>query len=222
MMGCESWMDALSARADGEDPGIDERLVDAHLSSCAGCRDFVLQLEALRQPARVSEAPHMPDLSRRVVKLNAMADRASRWGMARALLGLVAVEIIVLSVPALILGHDGSGSAHAARHLGAFSLAYAAGLLVVVVRPARARTVLPVALVLAGALAVTAIIDVAEGHVPLLGEAVHIPELLSVLLVWLLARPAPERSATSEGRPGSGPLELVDPDEPRRSEREAG
>lgn len=150
----------------------------------------------------------MADLRWRVVKLNAMADRASKWGTVRALLGFVAIEALILSVPALILGHDGSGSAHSARHLGAFTVSYAVGLLVVVVRPARARTILPVALVLAGALTVTALIDVAEGHVPLLGEAIHIPEMLSVLLVWLLARPAPQR--TVESGVGRDPLRLVD------------
>ena len=163
----------------------------------------------------------MPDLSRRVVKLNAMADRASKWGMVRALLAFVATEILVISFPALILGHDGSESAHVARHLGAFSVAYAAGLLVVVFRPARARTILPVSLVLAGALAVTAIIDVVDGHVPLLGEAVHIPEVLSVFLVWLLARPARAPGGAASGR-GGGPIRLVDPDARRGGEREAG
>ncbi len=207
-MTCTTWIEALSARADGEDPGVDPRLLDAHLARCASCRDFEAQTEVLRSATRVAEAPRMPDLTRRVVKLNAIADRASRWGTVRALLGLVAIEALVLSVPALVLGHDGSGSAHSARHLGAFTASYAVGLLVVVVRPARARTILPVALVLAGALSLTAVIDVAEGHVPLLGEAIHIPEMLSVLLVWLLARPAPRR--TVESGAAGDPLRLVD------------
>ena len=65
------------------------------------------------------------------------------------------------------------------------------GLLVVVVRPARARAMLPVAAVLAGALAITALVDLARGEVPLMGETSHLPELISVLLLWLLAVPAP-------------------------------
>ena len=43
--------------------------------------------------------------------------------------------------------------------------------------------------VLAGALVITAIIDLVDGQVPLLGETQHLPEVLSVLLVWLLAVP---------------------------------
>jgi len=105
---------------------------------------------------------------------------------------VVAAGIVVLSVPALVLG-EGAAGAHDARHLGAFSIAYAVALLVVAVRPARARAMLPVAAVLAGALLVTAVVDLFTGSVPLVNEALHVPELLSVVLVWLLAVPPPRR-----------------------------
>ena len=73
------------------------------------------------------------------------------------------------------------------------------------VRPARAPTVLPVALVLVAALGVTAVADAARGSVAWLGEVSHAPELLSLLLLWSLTR----------RRPGDGggvrrPLRLVD------------
>jgi hypothetical protein len=135
----------------------------------------------------------MPDLSRRVVKLNAIADRASAWGAVRVLLAVVALEIAVLSLPALVWGQDAEASTHEARHLGAFGVAYAAALLVVVVRPARARSILPVAAVLAFALTITAVVDIAQGRVPLVGETLHLPEIVSVGLVWLLASPARRR-----------------------------
>ncbi|MBU6315405.1 MAG: hypothetical protein KGR47_02750, partial [Acidobacteria bacterium] len=60
--------------------------------------------------------------------------------------------------------------------------------------PARARTMLPVAAVLAGALLISAVIDLADGSIPLVGEATHLPELISVLLIWLLAVPSPKRA----------------------------
>ncbi len=140
-------------------------------------------------------AADVPDLSGRVRKAVALADRASRWSVVRALLVVVAVQIIGFSLPALIFGDEQETAAHAARHLGAFTAAYGVGLLVVAIRPARARTMLPVAVVLAGALVITAIVDMANGDVPLFGEAQHLPELLSVVLVWLLAVPAPRRTA---------------------------
>ena len=102
----------------------------------------------------------------------------------------MAIEIIALSLPALVLGDEADTSAHGARHLGAFTVAYGVGLLVVAARPARARTMLPVAAVLAGALLITALVDLANGRIPLVGEARHLPEIASVVLVWLLAVPA--------------------------------
>ena len=83
----------------------------------------------------MAPAAEMPDLSGRVSRLNAVADRAGRSWIVRGLLGLVAVEIMVVSVPAL-LGGGHHESIHEARHLGAFSVAYAVALLLVVVRPA--------------------------------------------------------------------------------------
>ena len=111
------------------------------------------------------------------------------------MLAVVAVEIIVVSIPAL-LGDEQATSTHAARHLGAFAVAYGVGLLVVVARPARARTMLPVAAVLAGALVITSVVDLAQGRIPLVDEAAHLPELVSVVLLWLIAVP-PRRSSRS-------------------------
>ncbi|MGB8861626.1 MAG: zf-HC2 domain-containing protein [Ilumatobacteraceae bacterium] len=173
-MRCEQWHEAISARADGEDPGVDDRLIDAHLAHCTDCQGFERAVDGARGRLVVQPAPDMPDLSRRVTKTNAVLDRAGRWSLVRALLIVVAIEIVVLAVPALVLG-EGETRAHDARHLGAFSIAYAVALLVVAVRPARARTVLPVAAVLAGALFVTAVVDLAAGTVPLINEASHLP-----------------------------------------------
>jgi len=214
-MQCEQWIEALSARTDGEDPGVDDRLIDAHLAHCNSCRSFASAIKGSRRRMVVQEAPAMPDLSRRVAKSNAVTDRAGKWRIIRVLLIAVAVEIIVMAIPQLVLG-DGEANAHDARHLGAFSVAYAVALLVAAVRPARARTVLPVAAVLAGALLVTAIVDLANGTVPLLNEASHIPEILSVVLVWMLAIPSPQWPAVTAGSKGEG-LRVVTDSEERRA-----
>ena len=39
-MTCERWRDAISAGADGEQLGVDGRLLDAHLGRCPACRSF--------------------------------------------------------------------------------------------------------------------------------------------------------------------------------------
>lgn len=196
-MDCQRWRDAISARLDGEDTGVDPALLDAHLARCPGCRAFETEAGRARRGQRVGVAPAVPDLSRRVRKAVAVADRAGRWSIVRALLIVVAVQIVAFSLPALVLGDEQDTSSHAARHLGAFTAAYGVGLLVVAVRPARARAMLPVAAVLAGALVITAIVDLVDGRIPLVGEAQHLPEVLSVVLVWLLAVPAPRRTSTA-------------------------
>jgi predicted anti-sigma-YlaC factor YlaD len=187
---CGRWRDAVSARLDGEEPGIDPALIDAHIARCPGCRAFAAEVTSAGGLHRRAVSPP-PDLSRRIRSAVAASDRAGHRGMVRGLLVVVAAEIIAFSLPALILGDEQDTAAHAARHLGAFTAAYGVGLLVVAFRPARARTMLPVTIVLAGALLITAIVDMINGRVPLVGEAQHIPELLSVALVWLLAVPAP-------------------------------
>jgi predicted anti-sigma-YlaC factor YlaD len=213
---CSTWRDAISAQADGEDPGIEPRLVAAHLDRCADCRAFAASIEGSRRRLLMAPAPSMPDLSRRISKLNAIADRASAWGVVRVLLVVVAVEVIVLSLPALLLG-EGEANAHEARHLGAFTVAYGVALLVVAFRPARARTILPVAAVLAGALLITAVVDLVNGNVPLLEEATHLPELISVVLVWLLAV-APLRRDRHTQPTADAALRLVEPgDAPEQS-----
>jgi predicted anti-sigma-YlaC factor YlaD len=203
-MQCDRWQDALSAMADGEEPGVDARLVQRHLTTCAPCRSFGDAIDDGRR-AVVRRVPDMADLPRRVSRLNAVADRASRWGVLRALLVVVGVEVMVVSVPSLV------ADAHDARHLGAFTIAYGVALLVVAARPARARTVLPVAAVLAGALAITAVVDLVRGAVPLVNETTHVPELISLVLVWMLAAPttAPPVAVAVAGDPAGPHLTAV-------------
>lgn len=198
-MVCDTWREAISARIDGEDPGIDHRLLDAHLARCAACRAFADAAAARPTRAPLAAADEIPDLSRRVAKMAAIADRAASWSLARVLLAVVAVEIVVFSVPDLLGDEPGNVAVHTARHLGAFTVAYGVALLVVVVRPARARSVLPVASVLAGALVLGAAVDLIHGRVPIIDESRHLPELVSVILLWLVATPGPRRLRSRRG-----------------------
>lgn len=221
-MQCTRWQEAISAQIDGEEPGVERRLLDAHVAGCAECRAFTATAERARRLARVQPAPDIPDLSRRVAKAAALADRAASWSLVRGILAVVAVQVIGFALRPLVWGTDGAAATHEARHIGAFSVAYGVGLLVVAVRPARARTMLPVAAVLAATLSITAIVDMANGEVPAIAEASHLPEIISVVLVWLLASPAGRR----DRRPNSTPrpsrmLRAVGADEPRDDESSA-
>ena len=73
-----------------------------------------------------------------------------------------------------------------------------------VVRPARARTVLPISVVVTAALVITAVIDVADGAVSLSRELSHTPEIISLIAVWALTRQG-LRDASGD----SGPIRSV-------------
>lgn len=219
-MPCDRFVEAISATIDGEDPPIDPRLVAAHVARCASCAEFQRSAEQVRRRLVMHEvAAETPDVSKRTRSLVAMADRAAAWQVPRVLLAVVAIELFVLSAADLVRADGDGQTLHDARHLSAFTVAYGVLLLVIVARPARARTALPVAAVLALALAITALADLVAGRVPLLGETIHIPEILSVLLIWLLAVP---------GRPRGWPLRRERDPEPatpptlRAVDREAG
>jgi len=166
--------------------------------------------------AVVATPAEMPDLSKKISKLNAAADRAASWSILRIVLAIVATQVIVFSLPALILGEEHGVATHAARHLGAFGVAYGVALFVVVVRPARARSILPVALVLAGAQVLGAIVDLATGRIPLVTETRHIPQIISVFLIWFLAVPSGSRPDESSKPAGPRRFKVID------GERRAG
>jgi predicted anti-sigma-YlaC factor YlaD len=215
-MDCSAWRDALSAMADGESAGIDERLVAAHVARCTGCQSFQAMLDSTPSFARIDVAADVPDMSKKISKLTAAADRAAHWSILRIVLAIVAVQVIAFALPALLLGEENGIATHSARHLGAFGVAYGVALLVVVARPARARSILPVAMVLAGAQILGAVVDLATGRIPLVGEARHLPQIISVFLIWFLAVPTGRRDRT-KNKPGTRPrLEIVD------GERRAG
>ena len=204
---CAPWMEAISARADGEAATIDARLLDAHLATCPACRAFADDIPRVGRAAAIRPADRVPDLAGHVVRTARAADRGSVWWVLRLGLGVVAIQVIIFSAPALLLGHSAGSDEHAARHLGSFAIAYAIGLLVVALRPAKARGMLPLAAALAGCLAITAVIDISDGHTPVIAEARHIPEVIGLILVWVLA--TPKRLPREEGRGGLPRLSAV-------------
>jgi predicted anti-sigma-YlaC factor YlaD len=190
-VGCEAMREAISALADGESVEIGEEIVEAHLSGCPSCADFRESIASQRRRMALGPAPSMPDLGPGIASAVAASERRTGWNLPRLGLLLVGLAVVGLSVPGLFLGEDGAAPSHEARHLGAFSMAYGIALLVIVYRPSRARAFLIVTMLLALSLFITAIFDVAQGTIPLAGEMIHIPEVVSLLLVWLLARRPP-------------------------------
>ncbi len=185
-MRCESCRDLLSAQLDGEDPGTDSVLAYAHLEECAACQSFANGLTDLHRAIRLRTPEPVPDLTDRVLERVETPNRFHpEW--ARYALAAVALLHIGLAVPELIFGSEPGASVQVARELGGWDTAVAVGFLYVVWRPDRAAGLLPFALALAGATAVTATLDVTTGSTRVLHEAPHLVTLAGVVLVAVLA-----------------------------------
>ncbi len=186
-MRCEQCRDAVSARLDGEPFGVPEDAVAEHLRTCAACRAFAGAADELHRAMRVRPAEAVPDLSEAILaKARRPAGQPFEW--ARYALLTVALTQLVLALPALVLGHDPGASLHVAREMGSFDVALGVGLLVAAWQPARANGLLPFAAALAGTLMLTAALDVADGRVPIVGEAHHVLDVAGLALLWLLTK----------------------------------
>lgn len=181
---------------DGEPPEVDPHLVEAHVRRCPECAAFREFSHGLRR-AELRPANPQPDLAPVVVKTAQILDGVHSWTVARAVLAVCALEIIAFSLPDLLA--NSGDNVHSARHLGAFTAAFGAALMVVVIRPARARAMLPVAVVLGLALVISAVVDLLRGDVPLVNEVQHVPEVISVAMLWLLAAPSRRHKASQRG-----------------------
>ena len=186
VMRCDRSRDLLSARLDGEATEDEAVLLDRHLASCPTCSTFADGLARLDRVTRLTPAEPVPDLTAAVMAAAAPVARDPRLEAARWSLAIVAAVQLFLALPALLVGSSGD-AVHATRELGSWSAALAVGLLVAAWQPARARGMLPLGLVLAGVLALGAVVDVVSGSAGL-GEAVHLLEIAGIGLLWLVAR----------------------------------
>jgi predicted anti-sigma-YlaC factor YlaD len=182
-MGCSDFQEAVSARLDGEPAAIEAAELDAHLARCSACRAYATRADTLTRSIRVRPAEPVPNLTATILA-NAPAP-ARQWP--RYVLLWVGLTELVLALPAL--AGDGRGaSTHVARELGSWDIALGVALLVVAWQPRRAAGLLPFALALAGAMALTATLDIVAGHAPASGEALHLLDVIGVGALWLAAR----------------------------------
>jgi predicted anti-sigma-YlaC factor YlaD len=196
-MTCMQIHQAISARLDGEDPGLDESTVYAHLAGCADCRGFSHRAESLHRTVRLAPAPEIPDLTPGILTAiggEPLADtepdtnHALRW-----ILVAIAVAQIAVAIPALVFGSDAGLPVHAARHIGSFDVALGVGFLYAAWKPSRIPGLLPVVAALVACLVGSSLLDVADGSTRALGEAQHVLDFVGLAVVWLLSRPAPRR-----------------------------
>jgi len=193
--------DALSARLDGEDPGVEEAALYAHLAACKGCRSFAHDAEVLHRAVRLEPAPAIPDLAPAVLAAIGEDTRASArtaytaeshhdlFQVLRWVLVALAVVQIAVAIPAL-LGSDSGLPVHTARDLGSFDFALGIGFLFAAWRPRQISGMLPVVAAVVVCLAVSSLLDVASGNTAALGETHHLTDLAGLLVMWLIGREA--------------------------------
>jgi predicted anti-sigma-YlaC factor YlaD len=199
-MRCTRFREAISARIDGENPGLPTGEIDAHLSDCPDCRTWA---DAAASPALRSLASPVdpgavdPALLARLVRPTPAAAPAHHGLLStvewRVVLVIIGLAQVALAWPGGFLD-DGHASIHLAHELTAWDMGLAAGFLVVAWRPARAWGMLPLVGVLVAAMVVTSGVDLASGHALLGRETVHALALAGLGCVWALARRAPRPS----------------------------
>jgi predicted anti-sigma-YlaC factor YlaD len=202
MADCQQWREAVSARIDGEDPGLADAGIERHLASCAGCRAWQSAAISATRTARLRPAEPVPDLTGRIMAAVVVAAPAagaaddSAPSIIRLTLVLIAVAQILIALPALV-GNDLGATVHVAHEQGAWGLALAAALAIAAWRPSRAAGLLPWLAVFVGSLALLTIGDVLAGRVAPSAEVPHLMAAFGLLMLWLESHPPAGLTITS-------------------------
>ena len=190
------YRELISARLDDELSTVESHALDIHLGQCAACVGFAARAAALAPMVRVRAADEIPDLVAPILATAKAPRRDALRDGSRLMLAWVAIVMLAFALPALVYGDSNGATSHVARHLGSFDVAIAAGLLYAAWRPQRALALIPVAVVLAGCVIVTATFDLTDGSTSSGLEAHHLVDLVGFALLWIVAgRPLPGRGA---------------------------
>ncbi len=189
-MDCEIARDAMSALMDGEDPGVEPEVLEAHLQGCDRCRSWRLTAHELTRQVRLQ--PLQSDVAKPeelVRQLHEVFTASSRHDLLRFLrIGLLVVGLaqIAVTLPTLFTG----GSDYA-WDLLSLQVALAVGFWVCALRPSRASAF--VLMMGTGSLMMvaTAIVELARGRTDLLDEAPHVVTLVGWLLICFTSKRVP-------------------------------
>ena len=193
VMDCAEAREALSARMDGEDPGVTAADLERHLSSCNRCRTWDEQARHVTRRAVMRPAPSIPDVSVQVAaalpKRGPTRDRRQlRRLLSRVLLLIVACTQLGLAWwPTSGAGVATATTTHTTREAVAAEVAAAVALLAVAWRPRLAGATATYLSALAAIIATVAAIDLVGGRVSPAQEVPHLTLLLGLLLVYSMA-----------------------------------
>lgn len=199
-MDCDTARDAISAVIDNERAAVSPVALDHHLAGCAACRAWRESAHTVTRHARIALAQEVPMTRPPALTSSSSGSRwwRSVWAPRLGLVLLALVQLIV-TVPMLVFGADGSAPVHVAHEMGSFDAAIAVGFLVVAWQPSRAPGMSTIVGAAALLLVLTAVIDLSDGRTHLSDEA---PHLLAVV-GWLLLR-----RVAAHASPGSPSREL--------------
>lgn len=188
-MECTQFRNAVSARLDGEDPGLPPEALERHLRECVGCRSWEAAALALARRARVTPVDEQPDLDiAAAVMARVGRPPRARWAREQVVLLVLALVQLALAAPDLVVG----GHAHAAREVGALEVSLAVGFLIAAARPARAWGMVPLVLAVVAGLLTTSAVDMLHGDADVARESAHLLAAAGSVCLWSLARrPAP-------------------------------
>lgn len=196
---CEGAREAISALQDGEDPGMDRALLEAHLEACSRCRDWADDTARVNRLATLAPVDLTdcgpPDLAPAVLAGLRRPERARLRPVLRVALLVVGLVQLAVGLIGLlpIIDHGLLPVVHG--HLGhetaAFNIAVGAALCWVVANTGRARGPLPLLAVFVAVLAGMEVIDLLVGRVDWIRSVSHLPVLAGLLLTWALVRSEP-------------------------------
>jgi predicted anti-sigma-YlaC factor YlaD len=195
MHSCERFREALSARIDGEEPGITGSVIDAHLDTCSECRAWASTAAAFGGFGDVSDTPPLrPAVMNEILARSATLNERQRplvsWRVALALIGALQLVVVWLG---LVLD-DAQAADHTSRELASWDLGLAVGFLVLAWFPWRAWGALPVVAVMVAFLAGTSLHDLLVGETTVGQEAAHMLQVAGLLCLWQIARRMPRSS----------------------------
>jgi predicted anti-sigma-YlaC factor YlaD len=192
-MECDECRDLISARQDGE--MVDDEIIEAHLVTCAPCRDWEQRSHRLaRAGLAVAEVAHVSVMP----QARTPGSLVDRW--LRIMLAWVGVALVVWNISGVLETGADPGAVHLARHQSAFAVALGVAFLYVAWRSDRAYGLVPFAVTFAVAVTAVAVVDLVTGSANASRESLHFLELAGLVMLWTLGvRVGPGRIKSGRG-----------------------
>lgn len=221
---CTAWREALSARLDGEDLGdawlasdpdrwpgraareasgrIDAAAVDAHLATCAECRQWYADAVTVTRLARLdSTVTSSQGVSDSVLDATPRPTRARIARALRLVLALLGAGQVLLAAGQLAgpMGGTDETVMHMTHEFAAWNAAVGASFLFIAWRRTRPSALLPLLTAFVGVLTVLSIDDLVHGTVTAARLGSHLLILAGYAVIVAMSRP----SLTFDAPPGA-------------------